>query len=217
MTVGMAGFKATIIQIGLDQLFDSPREDQLLYIYWYLWTCFSARLLVTIVLSVAEVMEANLKIYGIGLVLLVTVAIAAVLFCIAKQNKLWFLRIHPSGINPYRLVYQVTKFASQHKDPLNRSAFTYCEDEVPSGIDLGKTKYGGPFTTEQVGGVKVIYGILKLLLAIGPAFSLIFIINPMISIYAFHIPSQTLIEQQQREFLQHDTNNCEKSLIRLAS
>ena len=30
------------------------------------------------------------------------------------------------------------------------SAFTYCEDEVPSGLDIVKTKYGGPFTTAQM-------------------------------------------------------------------
>ena len=34
------------------------------------------------------------------------------------------------------------------------SAFTYCEDELPSRLDLGKHKYGGPFTTEQVEDVK---------------------------------------------------------------
>ena len=31
------------------------------------------------------------------------------------------------------------------------STFIYCEDELPSCLDLGKHKYGGPFTTEQLG------------------------------------------------------------------
>ena len=52
-------------------------------------------------------------------------------------------------INPYKLVYLVTKFARKHKVPVNCSTFTYCGDEVPSGLDLDKTKYGAPFTTEQ--------------------------------------------------------------------
>ena len=50
------------------------------------------------------------------------------------------------------LVYRVTKFARRHQIPVHRSVFTYCEDEVPMGLDLGKEKYGGPFTTEQLGG-----------------------------------------------------------------
>ena len=35
------------------------------------------------------------------------------------------------------------------------------------GLDLGKEKYGGPFTTEQVEDVKVFYGILKVLFSLG--------------------------------------------------
>ncbi len=46
-------------------------------------------------------------------------------------------------------------------------AFTYCEDEVPRGLGLGKEKYGGPFTMEQVEDVKTFYGILKVLFSFG--------------------------------------------------
>ena len=72
--------------------------------------------------------------------------------------------MEPGQCSPYKLVYRVTKFACQHKTPLRRSAFTYCEDELPKGLNLGKEKYGGPFTTEQVEDVKAFYGILKVLL-----------------------------------------------------
>ena len=41
-------------------------------------------------------------------------------------------------------------------------------------LDLGKEKYGGPFTTEQVEDVKVFYGILKVLFSLGAAFFLDF-------------------------------------------
>ena len=41
-----------------------------------------------------------------------------------------------------------------------RSAFTYCEGDIPSRIDLGKMKYGGPFTTEQVEDVKTLFRVL---------------------------------------------------------
>ena len=42
------------------------------------------------------------------------------------------------------------KYAAKSKYPRLRSAFTYWEDKPYSRIDLGKSKYGGPFTTEQV-------------------------------------------------------------------
>ena len=79
-------------------------------------------------------------------------------------------------------MYRVTKFARQHKTPVRRSAFTYCEDEIPTGLDLGKEKYGGPFSTEQVEDVKVFYGILKLW---GSVF-LEFAASSVLPFYAFH-------------------------------
>ena len=71
--------------------------------------------------------------------------------------------------------------------PVNRSAFTYCEDEVPSGLDLSKTKYGGPFSTEQVEDVKVYYGILRILFSLGPVFFLDFAVSRKSAIFKLHI------------------------------
>ena len=65
-------------------------------------------------------------------------------------------------------MYRVICFSWKHKNPVRRSAFTYCENELPSRLDLGKEKYGGPFTTEQVENVKVFLGILQLLISLGP-------------------------------------------------
>ena len=60
----------------------------------------------------------------------------------------------PVTQNPFKLVYKVIQYAIKNKYPRHRSAFTYCEDDLPSRIDFGKSKYGGPFTTEQVEDVK---------------------------------------------------------------
>ena len=80
----------------------------------------------------------------------------------------------------------MSKFAWQHKVPIHRSAFTYCEDELPTGLDLGKRKYGGPFTTEEVEDVKVFYGILKVLFSLGPTFFLYIASDPALYWYAEH-------------------------------
>ena len=50
--------------------------------------------------------------------------------------------------------------------PVNRSAFTYWENDIPSRIDLGKNKYGGPFTNEEVEDTKTLFRILLLLFSL---------------------------------------------------
>ena len=68
--------------------------------------------------------------------------------------------------NPYRLIYRILNFAKEHKCPVQRSAFTYWENEIPSRINLGKSKYGGPFTTEEVEDVRTFLHLFKLLLSL---------------------------------------------------
>ncbi len=69
----------------------------------------------------------------------------------------------PITQNPFQLIYKVIKYAIKTKCPRCRSAFTYCEDELPSRIDFGKHKYGGPFTTEEVENVKTFLRLLAIM------------------------------------------------------
>ena len=46
----------------------------------------------------------------------------------------------------------------------------YCENEQPTRLDYGKSKYGGPFTTEQVEDVKTFWRILVVILALSSFF-----------------------------------------------
>ena len=68
--------------------------------------------------------------------------------------------------NPYSLVYHIVKFALKHRHPLQRSALTYWEDKIPTRIDLGKSKYGGPFTSEEVENVKTFFQLIKVLVSL---------------------------------------------------
>ena len=67
------------------------------------------------------------------------------------------LIMEPNSPQSLKLVFRVLKFAAKNKAPVNRSALTYWEEDIPSRIDLGKSKYGGPFTTEQVEDVKTFF------------------------------------------------------------
>ena len=130
----------------------------------------------------------GLRFAGLLLTLLVfitTILLLTVSLCIICYKKVWFL-FEPAGVNPYKLVYRVVKFACQHKVPLRRSAFTYCDEESPTRLDVGKHKYGGPFTTKQVEDVKAFWGILKVLVSIGPAFLLQTVMQTILPAFAKH-------------------------------
>ena len=71
-----------------------------------------------------------------------------------------------------KLIVRVLCYARKHKYPEIRSALTYWEEEAPSRIDLGKDKYGGPFTEEEV---EAFFRIIPIFIAIiGYSFSLEF-------------------------------------------
>ena len=85
-----------------------------------------------------------------------------VIFCISKKH----FYIERAGLNPFKTVYNVLKYSWKHKVPEHRSAFTYWEEDIPRRIDLGKNKYGGPFTNEEVEDTKTFLRILPLLLCL---------------------------------------------------
>ena len=193
MMVCFVGFNANVIQFGLDQLHDSPGEDQSLFIHWYIWTYNAALYTEHFIISSLEVSHPGMQgvpFFLLGLIVALASLLLIVSLCVVRRRRRWFL-IDPSRLNPYRLVHQVSKFARQHKVPVHRSAFTYCEDEVPSGLDIGKDKYGGPFTTEQVEDVKAFYGILKVLFSLGPVFFVDVSVYGALSLYSIHISNPT--------------------------
>ena len=109
---------------------------------------------------------------------------ACVGLCLLVKYKKHF-NIDRTGEHPLKLIYQVLKYAWKHKCPENRSAFTYWEEDIPPRIDLGKSKYGGPFTTEEVEDTKTFFSILLLLL----------------SLFGFHLSSHgnSILEQLTRK------------------
>ena len=70
-------------------------------------------------------------------------------------------------VNPVKLIVRVLCYARKHKYPENRSALTYWEEEAPSRLDLGKDKYGGPFTEEEVEDVKTVLRLVPLVIIFG--------------------------------------------------
>ena len=63
----------------------------------------------------------------------------------------------PVGLtNPVEMIIKVIDFGRRYKQPVTSSAFTY-GNLPPSRLDLGKERYGGLFTTEEVEDVKTFW------------------------------------------------------------
>ena len=159
INIGLAGFQANIIPFGLDQMPSGSAEEFSAFIHWYYWTrnlgvgLFLTVLICTVGHDLIIVVQSAVEVVCIS---------AALVVCYTLKQR---LVIEPPGYNPFKTVYRVLKFASQHKSPVNRSSLTYWEDKIPSRIDLGKTRYGGPFTTENVEDVKTFVRITVILVS----------------------------------------------------
>ena len=154
--LGLAGIIANSMQFGLDQLIDASSTDICSYISWGVWLFFLAY-------SLALFSQHYLcGIYDLPVsFLFVSLTITVVVLSDVACNH-WLVK-EPVTQNPLKLIYQVLRYAVKNKYPRMRSAFTYWEDKPYTRIDLGKRKYGGPFTTEQVEDVKTFFQLLAIL------------------------------------------------------
>ena len=161
INVGLAGFRTNIIQFGIDQMVDASGNQLSAFIHWYYWTTFVGSSTVSAILDCVFPENLSLVIQvGINVLFM-----GAALLCWYCLNK-WFVK-EPISINPFKTVYGVLKYSSQHKIPEYRSSLTYWDDTPPSRLDLGKSKYGGPFSTEEVENVKTFFAISLVLASLG--------------------------------------------------
>ncbi|XP_064384902.1 uncharacterized protein LOC135333826 [Halichondria panicea] len=182
--IAFAGFLANVIQFGVDQL---PSRDSFLFIHWFLFTLYIGISLGKLVWSAAYA-SGLISLFLFGVVLLVVLVCVPVTFCVAKRR--WFVTDTGTS-NPYKEVARVVGFARRNKIPIQRNAaFTVLEDDIPTGLDLGKDKYGGPFTTEQVENVKSFFGIVVILLSIGSFFTADIAAAPFLSILRNHMEAE---------------------------
>ena len=160
--VGLACFGVTSLQLGLDQMPDASSESITSFIAWFAFCLYAggwiSRFLHYVQWKCEIYSFPSNNNFQIGTLLTVVCTSLSLILDFIFTKK-WLI-IEPNSPHSLRTIYQVLKFAANHKAPLNRSAFTYWEDNIPSRIDLGKSKYGGPFTTEQVEDVKTILRLL---------------------------------------------------------
>ena len=185
--IAMGSFESTAIQFGMDQMLEASSDQLSTFVNWYNWSCIIGQVVSAYIMAgVLEyfshcTMELNTQkhneihnalhplAYNVAFTAVAILAglqlvCACVGLCLLVYYKKHF-NIDRTGEHPLKLIYQVLKYAWKHKRPENRSAFTYWEEDIPPRIDLGKSKYGGPFTTEEVEDTKTFFSILLLLLS----------------------------------------------------
>ena len=180
-TVGQGLFQANAIQFGLDQLLEAPTPKLISFIHWYYWAQNVGSLAIFYVVAssvlildvtdektngtISKLLNGNdYTTVFVCFLIAVTIVVTAVLIKFHITKKHFY--IQKAGLNPFKNIYKVLKYSWKHKVPEHRSAFTYWEEDIPRRIDLGKNKYGGPFTNEEVEDTKTFLRILPLLLCL---------------------------------------------------
>ena len=206
---GLSGYQANFIQLGLDQLLEAPCEYLGLFVHWVEWFTELGKSLTKPVFYFLAKCSKHLKfrLSAHHTVLSLTPFFFVILFVVLTFSfwkRRWFYS-EPGQSNPYKTVFKVLNFARKHKYPIQRSAFTYADDEEPTRIDFAKERYGGPFTTEQVEDVKTFLRILLVLLLLGPAFALEIPLGPVFYLYTTHVGKSTPKEECSVRQLLQDT------------
>ena len=155
--IGSCCFCSNLIQFSLDQVIGASADELSAIIYCYAVCMPLFYFLFEIGLCLFE--QFFIMCYVISGVTVSIVLITNYLF------KHW-LDTTPHIVNPVKDISEVLNYARKNKYPRNRSALTYWEEDYPSRLDLGKEKYGGPFSEEQVEDVKTVLRLIPLLISI---------------------------------------------------
>ena len=166
-SIGVAAFLANYIPFATDQLVGASSDELGLLVIWYAWGSYVSSFLMAIVHFLIIHFSAlhendsplptpykpltNGVVFGLFAAIFGSLLLTLMLDyycsrrCLETRSKL---------SNPIMLIIRVLNYARKNKCPRKRSAFTYIDEEHPSRLDFANTKFGGPFSEEQVEDVK---------------------------------------------------------------
>ena len=188
VTIGSTGLIVNAIPFGTDQMLGASSEEISAFIHWFVWAMYAG--------LASGYMVNFLPCTGMGddrlslVSMLFAVAVSSVALCLDFLCQKWLV-IEPVSQNPLKSVYSVLKYAATHRHPARRSALTYWEEDIPSRIDFGKSKYGGPFTTEQVEDVKTFFHLL--LMSVATSFFVYPLFSESLNMFASHFQQLKLL------------------------
>ena len=149
-SLGLAAIYANSLPFITDQMIGASGDELSAAVHWWYWSLqFSSVVLVDFVCTLQNSPPVIL------LLILIFISFSGLTISLSSLflGQHW-LNKTPQITNPIKHIAKVLNYARKNKYPRNRSALTYWEQDVPSRLDLGKDKYGGPFSEEDVENVK---------------------------------------------------------------
>ena len=150
-TCGFGIFISNIAQFAASQIQFAPSADLAAFARW--GTCSMAIGIALPILFIVLCTSSYISTIWLLLPQLVCLSMMIIATLIVALTRHQLIIEYAPYSDPVKLILQVLRYSWKHKYPLRRSAFAY-DDGYVSRIDLGKCRYGGPFTTEQVESVK---------------------------------------------------------------
>ena len=178
---GLSLYESNAIQFGMDQMMEAPSHQLSSFIHWYFWCSNVATLANNWILTGGTLTILNsLKFHDDHSIMpkMDTALLTLVIIIAGIQMFITFLGFlltiftkkhfcfEQMSRNSLKIIYKVLLYSCKHKYPEKRSAFTYWESDIPSRIDLGKGKYGGPFTYEEVEDIKTFFRLILIILSL---------------------------------------------------
>ena len=157
--LGGAGFQSNILPFNIDQMMGASGDELSVVIHWHMFGVFFVYSCPIFTITSFTKMYFLLACLIISCITIILIIVGHCLF------KHW-LDTTPQITNPIKLIIRVLNYARKNKYPRNRSALTYWEEDYPSRLDLGKEKYGGPFSEEEVEDVKTVLRLLLLFICV---------------------------------------------------
>ena len=159
-TVGAAGIQSIAVPFNIDQMIGATADQLSTIIYWHAFGYPLGQSMVKIsscfITDIVYQQSLSICVSGAAII------IVMVTYYLFRHH----LDTTPLLTNPVKLIFKVLNYARKNKYPRLRSALTYWEESAPSRLDLGKDKYGGPFTEEEVEDVKTFFRFVPLLVCI---------------------------------------------------
>ena len=187
-------FYIVILSFGVDQLQGASGEELSAFVCWF-YFCRTAGWAISVPFScLAKKIEGDYIFVAECVAHIFCIAICLVIMMSFRRSVIAEPQFRA---NPISTIVKVLKYGKNNKFPRNRSALTYWENDYPSRLDLGKEKYGGPFTEEQVQDVKTLLKMIPLIVCMLVFFiqagGYSFVFQPLKNKYAYCLLSSEFI------------------------
>ena len=164
VNIGSAGFQATAIPFGADQILNGASGQISSFFYWYYWLRNLGAVILYLSLTCTKF---DVQWHGVifGLLGTTTMSVALIL---NSSLRGWFF-IDREKRNPLWNIIKIYLAAMKAKRPQIRSAFSFLNLPAPTRMDLTKVVHGGQFDSEEVENAKTVGRILMVLLSVSGA------------------------------------------------